>query len=59
MNIDKDFFFVILVVFMAITQVEKKLETHFIINKQAQKLINKRRRKNKMKRDYMKKKKKI
>jgi hypothetical protein len=32
---------------MAISQVEKKLETHFIINKQAQKLINKRRRKEK------------
>jgi len=40
MNIDTDFFFVILVFFMAISQVEKKLETHFIINKQAQKLIH-------------------
>jgi hypothetical protein len=32
---------------MAIFQVEKKLETRFIINKQAKKLINKRRRKRK------------
>jgi hypothetical protein len=44
---------------MAISQVEKKLETHIINNKQSQKLINKRRRKMKMKRDYMKKKEKI
>jgi hypothetical protein len=44
---------------MAISQVEKKLETHFIINKQAQKLINKRRRGKKMKKDYTKKKEKL
>ncbi len=44
---------------MAISQVEKKLETHFIINKQAQKAHQQEEKKNKMKRDSMKKKEKI